>query len=110
MIVNPFSRDGATGRRFAGVERRLREALGPLEVEWTRAPRDAERLAREAVRAAHYFDPLDVSDMAEKIGEVLDDKKLRDKLILMGRARVKQFSWDKTARQTLDVYLHALRG
>ena len=51
VIVNPFSRDGATGRRFAGVERRLREALGPLEVEWTKAPRDAERLAREAVRA-----------------------------------------------------------
>jgi len=51
VIVNPFSRDGATGRRFAGVERRLREVLGPLEVERTRAPRDAERLAREAVRA-----------------------------------------------------------
>ncbi|HEY8152687.1 MAG TPA: diacylglycerol kinase family protein [Myxococcota bacterium] len=51
VIVNPFSRDGATGRRFSGVERRLREALGPLEVERTRAPRDAERLAREAVRA-----------------------------------------------------------
>ncbi len=50
-IVNPFSRDGATGRRFAAVERRLREALGPLEVELTRGPRDAERLAREAVRA-----------------------------------------------------------
>ena len=51
VIVNPFSRDGATGRRFAGIERRLREVLGPLEVERTRGPRDAERLAREAVRA-----------------------------------------------------------
>jgi YegS/Rv2252/BmrU family lipid kinase len=51
VIVNPHSRDGATGRRFAVVERRLREVLGPLEVERTRGPRDAERLAREAVRA-----------------------------------------------------------
>ena len=50
-IVNPFSRDGATGRRFAAVERRLRAVLGPLEVERTRGPRDAERIAREAVRA-----------------------------------------------------------
>ena len=50
-IVNPFSRDGATGRRFAAVERRLRAVLGPLEVERTKGPRDAERLAREAVRA-----------------------------------------------------------
>ena len=30
VIVNPFSRDGATGR-LAAVERRLREVLGPLE-------------------------------------------------------------------------------
>jgi YegS/Rv2252/BmrU family lipid kinase len=50
-IVNPFSRDGATGRRFAAVEKRLRETLGPLDVELTKGPRDAERLAREAVRA-----------------------------------------------------------
>jgi YegS/Rv2252/BmrU family lipid kinase len=51
VIVNPFSRDGVTGRRFAEVERRLREVLGPIDVERTRSPRDAERLAREAVRA-----------------------------------------------------------
>lgn len=38
-------------RRFARVEARLRETLGPVEVEWTRGPRDAERLAREGVRA-----------------------------------------------------------
>jgi YegS/Rv2252/BmrU family lipid kinase len=51
VIVNPRSRNGATGRRWRGYEARLREVLGPLEVEHTRAPRDAERLAREAVRA-----------------------------------------------------------
>jgi YegS/Rv2252/BmrU family lipid kinase len=51
VIVNPRSRAGATGRRWASVERKLRNALGGLEVEHTRAPRDAERLAREGVRA-----------------------------------------------------------
>jgi diacylglycerol kinase (ATP) len=50
VVVNPRSRAGATGRRFAAVEPRLRRALGPLEVAWTQGPRDAERLAREAVR------------------------------------------------------------
>jgi YegS/Rv2252/BmrU family lipid kinase len=51
LIVNPESRNGATGRRAASLVRRLRQALGPLEVERTRGPRDAERIAREAVRA-----------------------------------------------------------
>jgi YegS/Rv2252/BmrU family lipid kinase len=51
LILNPRSRNGATGRRADSLVRRLREALGPLEVERTRGPRDAERIAREAVRA-----------------------------------------------------------
>lgn len=50
VVVNPKSRGGAP-RRFARVEDKLRAGLGPLEVEWTRAPRDAERIAREGVRA-----------------------------------------------------------
>jgi YegS/Rv2252/BmrU family lipid kinase len=50
-IVNPCSRGGATGRRWPEIEARLREALGAIEVERTRGPRDAERLAREGVRA-----------------------------------------------------------
>lgn len=51
VIANPRSRNGATGRRWRDVERRVREALGPIEVEPTRGPRDAERLAREGARA-----------------------------------------------------------
>jgi YegS/Rv2252/BmrU family lipid kinase len=51
VIVNPASRAGATGRRFERIEPRLRDVLGPYEIERTRGPRDAERIAREAVRA-----------------------------------------------------------
>lgn len=51
VIVNPRSRGGATARRWPGVEAKLRQALGALEVEVTRGPRDAERIAREGVRA-----------------------------------------------------------
>ena len=51
VIVNPQSRGGATGRRWADMERRLREALGPLEIEATRGPREAGRIAQEGVRA-----------------------------------------------------------
>lgn len=51
VVVNPGSRAGATGRRFAPVEALLRDALGDIEIEWTRGPRDAVRIAREGVRA-----------------------------------------------------------
>jgi len=51
VVVNPRSRSGATRRQFASLEPRLRDSLGGFEVEWTRAPRDAERIAREGVRA-----------------------------------------------------------
>jgi YegS/Rv2252/BmrU family lipid kinase len=51
VVVNPRSRNGVTGRRWDGVEQKLRAALGPLEVERTAGRRDAERIAREAVRA-----------------------------------------------------------
>jgi diacylglycerol kinase (ATP) len=50
-IVNPRSRNGAAGRRWAEIEGRVREALGTLEVERTAGPRDAERIAREAARS-----------------------------------------------------------
>jgi YegS/Rv2252/BmrU family lipid kinase len=51
VIVNPRSRNGATGRRWHAVEGKLRDALGALDVERTRGPGDAERIAREGVRA-----------------------------------------------------------
>jgi YegS/Rv2252/BmrU family lipid kinase len=51
VILNPMSRSGATARRWPALEAKLRAALGPLEVERTRGPRDAERIAREGVRA-----------------------------------------------------------
>jgi YegS/Rv2252/BmrU family lipid kinase len=51
VIVNPKSRGGATGRRWPAVEAKLRDALGAVEIERTRGPRDAERIAREGVRA-----------------------------------------------------------
>lgn len=51
MIVNPRSGAGGTGRRWVALEAKLRHALGDLEVERTRGPGDAERIAREGVRA-----------------------------------------------------------
>jgi glycosyltransferase involved in cell wall biosynthesis len=58
--------------------------------------------------AAHYFDPKDEADMAGKIAEVLDDPKLRAKLITAGKAQAAKYSWQRMAEQTLEVYKKAL--
>ena len=58
--------------------------------------------------AALYFDPLDVKDMASKINDVLTDKKLRADLIKKGYEQAKKYSWERMAKQTLEVYNKAL--
>ncbi len=54
--------------------------------------------------ACIYFNPNDPKDMAEKLTEVIKNKNLRDELIKMGKERLKNFSWKKTAKETLQVY------
>ncbi len=36
--------------------------------------------------------------------EVLTDSKLRDDMVRKGLEQAKRFSWEKTARETLEVY------
>ncbi|MCL5432839.1 MAG: glycosyltransferase family 4 protein [Patescibacteria group bacterium] len=53
--------------------------------------------------AALYFDPKTPEDMASKIKRVIEDKKLRSEMVKKGYEQVKKFSWEKTARETLNV-------
>jgi len=53
--------------------------------------------------AALYFNPQDSDDIANTIDKVISDPKLRENMIKKGYARVKKFSWEKTARETLKV-------
>jgi glycosyltransferase involved in cell wall biosynthesis len=43
-----------------------------------------------------------VRDLAEAMKRVICDKKLQKKMIAMGLDRVKEFSWEKAARATLE--------
>lgn len=54
--------------------------------------------------AALYFDPFNSQDIADKIKEVITNKSLRDKLIQNGLQVSRQYSWEKTARETLKLY------
>jgi len=53
---------------------------------------------------AVYFNPHDYKDMAIKIYALYKDKNLQQKLIENGRERVKNFSWDRMAEETLELY------
>ncbi len=56
--------------------------------------------------AAVWFDPTDMDEAGAAIQRVVGDQTLRMSLIKQGRERAQTFSWEKSARATLDVYKH----
>jgi glycosyltransferase involved in cell wall biosynthesis len=54
--------------------------------------------------AAVYFDPYSIDDMRAQIDRVISSPALQKELIIKGKDRVKQFSWEKCAKETLQVY------
>jgi len=58
--------------------------------------------------AAHYFDPLDVTSMADAINEVITNKTLRAELVEKGRQQANKYSWQRMAEQTLSAYQQVL--
>jgi alpha-1,3-rhamnosyl/mannosyltransferase len=59
--------------------------------------------------AALYFDPLDVDSMADALRRVVTDSELRLELVRKGQAREAEFSWRRSAEQTLAVYRQSAR-
>lgn len=57
--------------------------------------------------ACYYFNPTSEKDMINAINTVLKDKKIRTKLIQNGYKRVKKFSWNKCAKETLKTIIRA---
>jgi glycosyltransferase involved in cell wall biosynthesis len=54
--------------------------------------------------AAFLVNPENVFEIARGIQEVLLDEELRRRLIAKGKAQAARFSWERTARQVLEVY------
>jgi glycosyltransferase involved in cell wall biosynthesis len=65
---------------------------------------DRASLPEIAAGAAALCNPDDPASIAGAIESVLSDSAYRQALIAKGFARVKDFSWDKCARETLAVY------
>lgn len=56
-----------------------------------------------AGEAAVYFDPKNIMEMKNAVKSVLLDKSFSDSLRQKGKERLKDFSWDKCARETLKI-------
>ncbi len=54
--------------------------------------------------AAIFVNPLDARELGEAMVRVLSNKQLREGLRAKGFERVKQFTWERAARRTVEVY------
>lgn len=55
--------------------------------------------------AAGYFDPKDIEGMARVIADIIKNPKRQEELQKKGFERIKLFSWENLAKETLKVYL-----
>jgi glycosyltransferase involved in cell wall biosynthesis len=69
---------------------------------------NASSLPEVAGDAALLFDPHDEGVIAVALQRLLDDAALGERLIAAGRERVREFTWERTARATIDSYRRAL--
>ena len=81
--------------------------LPPLEAMACGVPVIASHIPTHAEilgEAALYFDPNDAEGMASTINQGLKDDDLRKELRAKGLSRAALFTWEETARRTLEVY------
>ena len=69
-------------------------------------PVNIEKLYRQKydIRLKH---PKDIDGMAKAIWSVLTDSALREGMTRRGYRQAQKFSWDKAAKETLQLYLQA---
>lgn len=81
--------------------------LPPLEAMACGAPVITSRipsLMETVAGAAWLIDPYSVEQLAQAMAGLLSDEKLRQHFVELGQAQVKEFSWERTAVKTLEVY------
>ena len=70
----------------------------------------AAAVAEVAGGAARLVNTDDREEFARSLLELLDDDDARRELADAGLRRASEFSWERTARMTLEVYAEALKA
>jgi glycosyltransferase involved in cell wall biosynthesis len=70
---------------------------------------NASSLPEVAGDAALLFDPHDEAAIASAISRLLGDESLRARLRALGATQAQRFTWERTARLTLDSYARAMQ-
>jgi glycosyltransferase involved in cell wall biosynthesis len=86
--------------------------LPPLEAMATGTPvitSSVSSLPEVVGEAAMIVNPENVFDIARGIRDVLLDRELRERLIAAGHQQVRQFNWERTAQEVLQVYREVAR-
>lgn len=60
--------------------------------------------------AAYYFDPKNSHELAMAIKKVTTNDRVRRQLQAAGKKRLKNFSWQRMAKQTHRIYMQVLKG
>ena len=86
--------------------------LPPLEAMASGAPVITSRIgsiAEVVGNGALLIEPTDAAGLAASILNLLENERARQHLREKGRARAAEFTWEKTAAQTFEVYREALK-
>lgn len=87
--------------------------LPPLEAMGHGTPvaaADASCIPEILGNAAEYFDPDDPKDMEQVIHKILTNTEDTASMVEKGKARAAEFSWERCALATLDVYREVLNA
>lgn len=79
----------------------------PLEAQGCGAPvivSNRTSLAETMTGSALLTDPWRIDEFSEKLKSILSDNTLRDNLINQGFQNAKRFSWNQTAKKTIELF------
>jgi glycosyltransferase involved in cell wall biosynthesis len=69
---------------------------------------NASSLPEVAGDAAIMFDPRDETAIASAVEQLLSDRAAAERLRVLGLERAREFTWERTAKITLDIYARTL--
>lgn len=58
--------------------------------------------------AGILFDPYDIDAITDSMVKIVEDADCKSNLVQLGYERIKNFSWDKCASETMSVYMNLL--